>query len=98
MEEMTWRKQTDRTSKALELRVVERLGVIFLITKDGGFWGPWSVPIKSIKMFRSKAFSARPAYFLSTLKSRPDIAMDLCHGKKGAYSSIVLIDRIPLFD
>jgi hypothetical protein len=37
------------------------------------------------KMFRSKPFSARPVYFLSIVKSRPEIAMDLCHGKKDAY-------------
>jgi hypothetical protein len=36
-------------------------------------------------MFRSKAFSARPVYFLSIVKSRSEIAMDLCHGKKHAY-------------
>jgi hypothetical protein len=64
---------------------IERLRVISLITKDGGFPGSWGVPIKSIKMFRSKAFSARPVYFLSIAKSRPEIAMDLCHGKKDAY-------------
>jgi hypothetical protein len=34
------------------------------------------------EMLRSKAFSARPVYFRCTVKSRPDIAMDLCHGKK----------------
>jgi hypothetical protein len=39
-------------------------------------------------MFRSKAFSARPVYFLGTVKSRPDIAMDLRHGKKDACEAI----------
>jgi len=37
------------------------------------------------KMFRSKAFSARPVYFLSIVKNGPEIAMDLCHGKKDVY-------------
>jgi hypothetical protein len=44
-------------------------------------------------MFRSKAFSARPAYFLSTVKSRPDIAMDLCHGKEMLTFSGKSLDR-----
>jgi hypothetical protein len=44
-------------------------------------------------MFRSKAFSARPVYFLSAVKSRPDIAIDLCHGKKDAYAKKGILDR-----
>jgi hypothetical protein len=43
-------------------------------------------------MFRSKAFSARPVHFLSTVKSRPDIGIDLGHGKKDAYGVKIPLD------
>jgi hypothetical protein len=49
-------------------------------------------------MFRSKAFSARPVYFLSAIKSRPDIAIDLCHRKKDAYLLGILLDNSPKKD
>jgi len=51
-------------------------------------------------MFRSKAFSARSVYFLSTVESRPDIAMDLCHGKKDAYYGrfqLVIVNPVPVY-
>jgi len=93
MEEMTWREQTGWTSKALELRSVERLGVIFLVTKGGDFSRSWSVRIKSIKMFRPNAFASRPFYFRSIVKNLPDIAIDLRHGQKDASSGEISLDR-----
>ena len=35
-----------------------------------------------MSIFGSKAFSARPVYFLKAVKSRPGIAVNLCHEKK----------------
>jgi hypothetical protein len=75
--------ETDRPDfEGFRIVGTERLRVISLITKDSGFPGSWGVPIKSIKMFRSKAFSARPVHFLRIVKSRLEIATDFCHGKK----------------
>jgi hypothetical protein len=38
-----------RDFESFRIAVIERLGVIFLITKDGAFSTYWSVPIKSIR-------------------------------------------------
>ena len=63
-------------------------------SRGGGFSGVLGRSNQIHKMFRSKAFSARPVCFLKTVKSGPDIAMDLCHGTKDAYGgNFVLFKR-----
>jgi hypothetical protein len=46
---------------------------------------------------QSKAFSARPVYLLRIAKSRPEIAVDLCHGKKDAYKIANLLSKFLVF-